>query len=478
MKKYPLVVIGAGAGGLVVAIGGAKGGKQVLLIERGLYGGDCTNYGCVPSKALIASSHIAHHIQTASEYGIELNSDEFTSKDALERTRRIILSIRDEEEPEILEKHGVETLSGEASFIDSHTLEVTLADGSKERIQAKTIVLATGSSPVPLAIPGSETVDFLTNESIFDLEEVPEHLIILGGGPIGCELGQAFLRLGSKLSLVQLPEHLMAREEPEAQKAMEEVFRKESMELYLNHKTTLIENCNPGLCIHVEDKNTAKTTTIKGSHILFAVGRKPSLSSLNLEAAGVEYSRKGIQVDAYGRSSQKHIWAVGDAVGRAPFTHVAENEGRSVLFNLLNPLSFIFKKKIDSAQAVPRVTYTDPEVASIGIREEEALQLYGEKKIATYHLPFKFVDRAITTGRTEGFVKVVTKKWSSKILGATIVGPRAGEMLPEIALAMQHNIPLRKLASLIHAYPTYGQGIRKTADKWLTETLLSLVKKK
>ncbi len=471
----PLIVIGAGAGGLVVAIGAAKAGKKVLLIEKGNYGGDCTNFGCIPSKSTIAAAEIAHAFSRASQYGISSRVSEFDAAKALERTRQIILDIREEESPEALAKHGVDTLTGKARFLTPHELEITEDDGKVVKVSGKTIVLATGSHPVKPRIEGIDTVNFYTNETIFDLTEVPQKLAILGGGPIGCELAQAYRRLGSHVALIQRAPHLLMKEEPESQEVIERMFKEEGIELFLTCEPTRIEEKNGELKIDFRNLATSEEHTISATHLLVAAGRRATIDALNLVAAGVKTHDKGITVDKYGRTTQSHIWAIGDCTGDPPFTHMAENAGRRVLFNLLVPCLF-WKKKSDS-DAIPRVTYTDPEIAAVGLTEKQAIDTYGKKKLAVYFFPFSKLDRAITTGRTEGFVKVVTKKWSSKILGASIVGPRAGEMLAEISTAMYGKIPLRKLADIVHPYPTYSLAIRKAADLWLSQTVLPSLKK-
>lgn len=463
IKSYPLVVIGAGAGGLVIAIGATKAGKKVLLIEKGNYGGDCTNFGCIPSKSLIASAHSAASIKEGKELGIEISPQMVTTNDVLSRVRAIIAEIRSHEDPDALNKLGLETLTGIAKFEEPHLLRV-----NGEGIHAKQIVIATGSSPFIPRIQGLDKTPFLTNETIFELKEIPKSLAIIGGGPIGCELAQAFLRLGSKVSLIHSHTELLNKEEPGAQNVIFNQFKLEGMSLYLGIGVKEISYQNNQFRIFLENGKE-----IESEALLVSVGRRPNVSSLNLEAAGVNYTDKGIPVDSYGRTNLPHIWAVGDVIGSPFFTHWAENQARSVLKSLLLP--FPFKKKIEKKQSIPRVTFTDPEVASVGLSEKEASQHYN---IATYMVPFSQVDRAITTGRIEGFVKVVTKKWSSKILGCTIVGPRAGEMLGEITLAMFAGIPLRKLSRLIHPYPTYNLAIRKAADLWLTQTILSIFRRK
>ncbi|MCB1149755.1 MAG: FAD-dependent oxidoreductase, partial [Chlamydiia bacterium] len=264
--------------------------------------------------------------------------------------------------------------------------------------------------------------------------------------------------------------HLLMREEPESQRLIEEVFEKEGIQLHSGCKPA--KAWQTGGQIHILCACGRETS---GSHLLLAAGRAPTLSSLDLDAAHVGYTPKGILVDRYGRTNQKNIWAVGDCTGQTPFTHMAEFNGRHMLWNLLVPR--LFWKKWHEPDDTPRVTYTDPEIAAMGLSEAEALKKYGPNKIKVYTFPFSKLDRALTTGRSEGFVKVVTKKWSSKILGATVAAPRAGEMLLELSTAMFAGLPLRKLAEIVHPYPTYAQAIRKTADLWLTETLLPELKK-
>jgi len=455
MKKYSIVVIGAGAGGLVVAIGAAKAGKKVLLIEKGHWGGDCTNFGCIPSKTLIASAEAAHHAKEPLISGAE----------ALKRVRETVKEIRSHEEPEALEKLGVDTLTGTAAFISPNEVKV-----GEELIQGDRFVIATGSAPFIPPIEGLKDTPYLTNETIFDLEEIPKSLGVLGAGPIGCELAQAFQRLGSKVTIIKSKRGLLPNGDPEAQEVMEEIFKKEGLQVLLRCDTHPIDYLNGKfrLCTATGDEHSQSEVDA----LLVATGRRPQVSLLDLEKAGVTHSEKGITVDAYGRTNQKHIFAIGDAVGGLLFTHLAENQGRAVLTTLLMPGPL--KKKFDP-QPVPNCTYTSPEVAQVGMLEKEALEKFSPKKIAVYRVPLSAVDRAITQGKTEGFVKVVTKKWSSEILGATIVAPRAGEMLPELSLALVHKIPLRKLAGLIHPYPTYNAAIRKCADLWLTQTVLSLL---
>lgn len=445
--KYEVVVIGAGAGGLVVAIGAARANKRVLLVEKGAFGGDCTNYGCIPSKTLIAEAAKGNR------------------KGALNRVRETVKRVRSHEDAKALHDLGIETKETKATFVSPHEIEV-----AGERIFGKKFVIATGSTPFIPPIEGLKGAPYLTNETIFDLQEIPKKLAILGAGPIGCELAMAFKKLGSEVVLIESLHGLLSKEEPEVREALREVFEKEGIEMHFSCTSQSIAYASGEFLICTTDGE------IKSDQLLVATGRRPNVDNLGLAQAGVIHSEKGIAIDRYGRTNQKHIFAVGDATGPPFFTHLAENQARAVLTTILLPGPF--KKKLDLKQPIPRCTFTDPEVASFGMGQEEATKVFGKKKLALYYVPFAEVDRAITADREEGFVKVITKKWSSQILGATIVGPRAGEMLQELSLAALFNIPLRKLSRLIHPYPVYSGAIRKAADLWLTQTLLSLFRRK
>lgn len=447
MKTYDVIVIGAGSGGLVVAIGATLAGKKVLLVEKGKFGGDCTNYGCIPSKTLIAEA----------EKG---NRD-----GALKRVAQIVEEVRSHEDAEALAAIGVKTRNAVATFISPHEIQV---DG--EAFRAKQFVIATGSYPYLPHIEGLKDTPYLTNETIFDLFEAPKQLAVLGAGPIGCELAQAFNRLGSEVSIIHSHNGILSKEEPEVQEVLKETFIKEGISLRLACETREIryEDGLFRICTPEGD--------LRCEQLLISTGRRPNVHNLGLESAGVAFTDKGIGVDAYGRTSQKHIFAIGDVLGGPYFTHLAENHARTVLTSILLPGPFM--KKLDKEQSLPRCTYTDPEVASFGMSHSDAEKAYGAKKIAIYHVPFKDLDRAITSGRTEGFVTVVTKKWSSQILGGTIVAARAGDMLQELTLAKLFKIPLRKLSRLIHPYPVYSACIRKAADLWLTQTVLGTLRGK
>ncbi|MGE3954305.1 MAG: NAD(P)/FAD-dependent oxidoreductase [Parachlamydiales bacterium] len=473
---YQAIVIGAGAGGLVVAIGLGRAGKRVLLIDKGTWGGDCTNFGCVPSKSLIAASHIAHHIKDPSPWGIKAESPKFNADGALERTRQIVKQIRSHEEPVGLKENGVETLEGVATFVDPHTLQVALTGGGERRVSGAFIVIATGSYPAyPHRVKGIENVPFVTNETIFDLERIPKRMVVMGGGPIGCELGQAFSRLGSQVTITQHNVGLLMKEEPEVRELLQEAFEKEGIECLIEWEVQEAAKEGGEIVLKAVHKRTGESRALRCDVLVSAAGRRPNLEKLKLENVGIETPKKGLETDAYGRTKHKHIYAIGDATHSYPFTHMAENQGRAVLTSLLIPGPF--GKKLDRAQAVPKVTYTSPEVASAGMTSAEAIEQYGKGRVAIYKVPMAKVDRAICAGETAGIIIVVTKKWSGKILGCTIMASRAGEMLQELTCAMQNGISIKKLAKLIHPYPTFSLGIRAAADKWLTETVIPLFHK-
>jgi len=464
--KYQYVVIGAGAAGLVVSIGLAKAKKNVLLIEKNAFGGDCTNFGCIPSKTLIASGKIAHFIKTAKDFGINLKTDDFDATGALERVRDVIKEIRSKEDENALKNLGVDTLKAKASFKSDKILKVEFANGQTDIIEAKKIIIATGSTAVIPPIEGLEDTPFDTNETIFDLKTLPDSLIIIGAGPIGSELGQAYQRLGTKVTIIDIAKRILSNEDSDASQLMQKIFEKEKIELYLDTTINSVQYNNNAFELSLTTQDNEKK--INATKLLVATSRKPSFKDLNLENAHIKYTKKGILIDHFARTSKKHIFAIGDITGAPYFTHKAEAMARSVLMSLLVP---VINKKI-SKDPLPRVTFTDPEVASIGLSEAQAIKSHGENQIATYIVPFEDLDRATTENAQDGFVKIVTHKWNAKLFGATIVGARAGEMLSEILIIMNKHIRLFRLTNIIHPYPTFSGAVKKAADKYFTETLL------
>lgn len=465
--KYKYVVIGAGAAGLVTAIGLKKAKKKVLLIESNLFGGDCTNFGCIPSKALIASAKIAHNIKKANDFGLDFQLDNFDATGALQRVRDIIQNIRAKEDAQALKKLGLDTLRAKAYFKTDKILEAIDDKGQKHKIIANKIIIAVGSIPFIPPITNLNTTPFDTNETIFDLNKIPESLTIIGAGAIGAELGQAFQRLGCQVTIIDMASRMLVNESFEASKVMIDTFIKEGINLHLNASVLSVNYANDSFHIFIKNNKSGYIKEIKSERLLIATGRELPLQDLKLENAQIEYSKKGIFIDQFSRTNKKHIFAIGDCTGAPFFTHKAEYMARATLFSLLVP----FLKRKVSFDFMPRVTFSDPEVASVGLNEKQAFEQYGEKKIAIYFVSLEDIDRAIVENETNGFVKIITHKWSSEIIGATIVAKRAGEMLSEILVAMKKNIKLRSLADIIHPYPTYSLALRKAADKYLSETI-------
>ncbi len=476
---YYACVIGAGAGGLEVAKGLAALGKRVLLVEKGPYGGDTANFSSIPSKALIASANVAHEVYRSSLFGIDMRISNFQSNRVLDRVRRIVEEAKGQNTPEMLKAHGIETWGSSARFVDAHTIEVTNSEGEKKKISAKEIVIATGSLPRLPIIRGLDEISYHTNQTIFTLKEIPISLAIIGSGQIGCELAQAFRRLGSSVILIEQTDFLLKDEEPEAIRAVQSALVKEGVEIYLGNEVLRLRKEGDKISLHIKRKSDEKEYQLFAHQLLLATGRVAHVKDLNLEGAQVSYSDSGIKVDAYGRTDAKNIWVVGDALGGPYYTHAAVNQARTIIYNMVVPMcvSNLFGKKLVEKDFIPRAIFTDPEVASIGLTEKEAIERFGTKGIAVYKVPLQESARALCQERSDGFVKFITKKYSSKILGATIVSPIAADMLLEISCAMKEGVPLRKLAHLVHPFPTYSEIIQKAAQKWFSETILPIFRK-
>ncbi len=468
---YYAIVIGSGAAGLTVAKGLAKAGKKVLLIEKGPYGGDSINYGSIPSKALIASANMAHELWRSGVYGIDIRISNFQPDRVLDRVRSVVEEARVKNSPSFLKKQGIDTCLSACSFVDSHTVQVKGANGDVKKISAKTIVIATGSTPKVASIRGLDEISYHTNETIFGITEIPSTLVVIGGGVTGCEFAQAFRRLGSSVTIIEQSDHFLSGEEPKAYKAIQSALIKEDIEIYIGSQVTRVRKDGDRIALHVKRKGEEREYDIKAQQVLFAIGRKPENAGLALEAAGVDYSAKGIERDQYGRTSQPHIWVVGALSGDDTYTSSAISDARTVMLNILTP--WPLKKKLDNKRLIPRVVYTDPQMASIGLTEQEAIELYGAANIATYEVALAESDKALCQSQTDGFVKIVTKRLCSRILGATLVAPNAADMLLELSVAMQNDVPLRNLSTIIHPYPTNSQIIEKAAEECFSAGIFS-----
>jgi pyruvate/2-oxoglutarate dehydrogenase complex dihydrolipoamide dehydrogenase (E3) component/uncharacterized membrane protein YdjX (TVP38/TMEM64 family) len=462
---YNLVVIGAGTAGLVTAAGAAGLGAKVALVEKSLMGGDCLNVGCVPSKALIRSGRAVFDANDAGRFGVLTGPPARADFPAvMERLRKLRADLSPIDSASRFAKLGVDVFLGEARFSGPDTVQV-----AGQTLRFKRAVITTGARAVEPAIPGLAEAGYLTNETVFNLTERPARLAVVGGGPIGCELAQAFQRLGSQVTLLHKNAHLLDREDMDGAALVQQAFIRETIGLRLNATITRVERNCTGKLIYYEAQG--KQETLEVDEILIGTGRAPNVEGLNLEAVGVQYDPlKGVHVNDCLQTTNPRIYAAGDACLNWKFTHAADFSARLVIQNAL----FLGRKKA-SALTMPWCTYTDPEIAHVGIYERDARERGIE--VDTYVREFKHVDRAVLDGEEDGFVKFHVRKGSDEILGATIVARHAGEMISEISVAMASRIGLGRLASVIHPYPTQAEAIRQCGDAYNRTRLTPTVKK-
>jgi pyruvate/2-oxoglutarate dehydrogenase complex dihydrolipoamide dehydrogenase (E3) component len=462
-SRYNLVVIGAGTAGLITAAGAAGLGAKVALIERSLLGGDCLNVGCVPSKCLIRSSRAAEDIRSASQFGVSVADEPRVDFSAvMERMRRLRAHISHNDSAQRFRDLGVDVFLGEGQFSASNTIQV---DG--KTLNFKKAVIATGARAVHPPVEGLAEAGFLTNETVFSLTELPRRLAVIGGGPIGCELAQAFRRLGSQVTLIEMSSQFLAREDPEASRLLAETFRREGIDVRLSTRLGRVTSTDTEKQLHLESEGKKEILGVE--EIFVGVGRAPNVENLNLEAAGVKYNKRGVLVNDYLQTTNSRIYGAGDVCMKWKFTHAADAAARIVIQNAL----FLGRKKL-STLTMPWCTYTDPELAHVGMYEREAREKGLE--VDQFVRPLSEVDRGIIDGET-GFVKVLVKKGTDQILGATIVARHAGEMISEISLAIVGGIGLKTLSNVIHPYPTQTEAIRQTADAYNRTRLTPVVKK-
>jgi pyruvate/2-oxoglutarate dehydrogenase complex dihydrolipoamide dehydrogenase (E3) component len=453
--RADLAIIGAGSGGLSVAAGAAQLGLKVVLFEKGEMGGDCLNYGCVPSKALIASAEAAYKAAHSQALGVTATGVTVDFAAVMARVHHVIAEIAPIDSQERFEGLGVRVVRETARFRDRRTVE-----SDSVRVTARKVVIASGSRAAVPPIPGLDASPYLTNERIFELTKLPEHLIVLGGGPIGVELGQAFRRLGSQVTLIEASA-ILGREEPEAAAVVIDQLNADGVSLLPGHKAVRVE---PGPVVVVEGPEGEKR--IAGSHLLVAVGRTPSIEALNLAAAGVVFDKAGIRTDKSLRTSNPRVFAIGDVAGRGQFTHLAGAHAGLFVRKAL------FAAPINAdALIVPRVTYCSPELASVGLTEAQARAAHGED-IRVLVQPFADNDRAQAEGDIRGFGKLITSK-GGKILGVTLVGAHAGDHLPLWVLTMTAGLKLSTLTGMIAPYPTRGEINKRLAGQWFTGALFS-----
>ncbi len=463
-SRYNLVVIGGGTAGLVTAAGAAGLGARVALVERHLLGGDCLNVGCVPSKCLIRSSRVCADVLKAGDFGVQVPDGTTVSfADVMERMRRLRSRISRHDSAQRFRDLGVDVFLGGGRFTGPDRIEV-----EGKTLHFKKAVIATGARAVQPPVPGLEEAGFLTNETVFSLTERPDRIMVFGAGPLGCELAQTFQRLGSKVTIIERAPQFLTREDPDAAQLISNAFERDGIDVRLNTTVDRVETSGGEKIIHL--KTDGRKVTLTVDEILVGAGRAPNVEGLNLEIAGVRYdSRKGVVVNDYLQTTNPRIYAAGDICLAFKFTHTADATARIVIQNAL-----FFGKKRLSALTIPWCTYTDPEIAHVGMYERDAVAR--GIPVETFTRRMSEVDRAIADGEEEGFVKIHVRKGTDRILGATIVARHAGEMINEITLAIVGKIGLSRLSNVIHSYPTQAEAIRQTADAYNRTRLTPFVK--
>lgn len=461
--RYNLVVIGAGTAGLVTAAGAAGLGAKVALVERHLMGGDCLNFGCVPSKGIISAARRAASMRDGAEFGVTAADVQVDFATAMQRMRKLRAGISRHDSVRRFSSLGVDVYLGQASFTGRNSVLVGETD-----LPYHTAVIATGARASAPPIPCLSDVPYLTNETLFSLTELPPRLAVIGAGPIGCEMAQSFARLGSEVFVIESAPGILPREDRDAAEIVQQRMARDGVKLLCCGKDLRVSNGGNGT-VRLTVESDGKGYDLTVDKLLVAVGRAPNVEGLNLEAAGVLYDKKGVKVDDQLRTANKRIYACGDICSPYQFTHSADFQARIVIQNAL-----FFGRKKSSALTIPWATYTSPEIAHVGLYEKDAK----EKgiQVTTFTQPLSEVDRAILDGETEGFVRVHVRKGTDEILGATIVAAHAGDMLAELTLAMTHNIGLGKIAATIHPYPTQSEAIRKVADQYNRTRLTPRVK--
>jgi pyruvate/2-oxoglutarate dehydrogenase complex dihydrolipoamide dehydrogenase (E3) component len=470
MFDYDVVIIGAGSAGLVACKVANGLGKKTLLIEKRKLGGDCTWFGCVPSKTLIKSANIAHQINRFREYGLEPSTPiELNADRVMAHVRAVRQADADGHPPSVLEAEGINVLFGSPIFLDNHNIDL---DGKK--ISSKKFVICTGSHPFVPPINGLQNIPYLTNETIFDLEALPKSMIVLGAGPIGIELSAALNRLGVKITIIQRSADILKKDDKELVGRLIETLKTEGVEILTETQTTGFARQEDKVVADIEDEKGARQ--IDAESILVSVGRRPNLDGLELEKAGVEFDSKGIKVDRHLKTTAKNIYACGDVVPPYLFTHIAEYEAIIAATNACFGLPI----KTANYDNILWTTYTDPELAHAGLTEEQARERYGDS-IRIYRWEHKDVDRAKTDLVQNGLSKFICDK-KGKLLGIHILGHGAGELMHEVQLAKSLGLPFSKIASVIHAYPSYSDAVRQPAKRCYIDILqnnffIKLIKK-
>ncbi|MEJ6123814.1 FAD-dependent oxidoreductase [Vibrio sp. 2-Bac 85] len=457
-----MVVIGAGAGGLVTSYIAAAVKAKVTLIEAGEMGGDCLNYGCVPSKAIIKSAKIAEQIRNAHHYGLEDTTPQFSFKKVMERVHQVVADVAPHDSVERYTNLGVEVEKGYAKILDPWTVQISYEDGTTKKLTTRSIVIATGARPFVPPLPGIEETGYVTSDTLWNefakLEQAPRKLVVLGGGPIGSELAQSFARLGSNVTQIEMAERIMIKEDLEVSEFATESLKESGVNILTSHQALRCEMKDGKKFIIV--KHNEQEIEIEYDQLLCAVGRSARLTGYGLEELGIETNRT-ILTNEYLETLYPNIFAAGDIVGPYQFTHVAAHQGWYAAVNGL--FGNLKKFKVDY-RVIPWTTFIDPEVARVGINEADAKERGIDYEITRFD--FEELDRAITDSATKGFIKVITPKGKDKILGVTIVSEHAGDLIAEFVLAMKHGLGLNKILGTIHSYPTWAEGNKYAAGEW------------
>ena len=463
MPRYDvdLLVLGGGAAGLTAAGTAANLGAKTLMVERDRLGGDCTWTGCVPSKSLLHAADLraraAAFLDRFGGGGDAPPADFGAVMADVHGTRQEVY--HDADRPEIFEGFGVEVVHGEARFTGPHAVRVDGPEGARD-VTFRLAVVCTGGRAAPPPIDGLDGVPFLTNETLFELERRPDHLVVVGAGPIGCEMGQAFRRLGSRVTVIDRGDEVLGKDDPDHAAILRGVLEAEGVRFVLGADVERVEGTDGAVTVHVS--NGGQAEAISGDRLLVATGRTPNIEDLGLDEAGVAYTKRGVTVDDRCRTSARHIWAAGDCTGEYALTHMSEHMGKQAATNAILKIPAAIDR-----DGLCWTTFTTPEVAQVGKTERE-LRDTG-KSFVTYRFPYDKVDRAVTEHATAGHIKVHATRWRGKILGASVVGERAGELVALYAVAMKAGVSVRTISDTIVPYPTYGLGARRAADQYYVQ---------
>lgn len=461
MNQYDLIILGGGSAGIVSGVMAGGLGLRTLLVEKERMGGECLHTGCVPSKALIHAARVAQTLRTAAQVGLPTHSiSRLEAAGVLKHVRETVVAVETADATtQMLRDNGVEIRFGSGHFTGPHTFFL-----AGQTVSADNFILATGSRPIQPDIPdipGLESGSYLTNKTVFDLDEIPKTLLIIGGGPISVEMAQAFARLGSRVTLVQRGDRLLPRDDAEMARQLESYLREDGIELHLQTTLAAIHQTPQGRVASLQRGETM--TTVAFEQLLFGIGRRPNVEGLELSAAGVIYDGKAVPVDSALRTSAPHIYACGDLLGHDQFSHLAEYEAKTAVRNIVFP-----GRSSASFNLAPWTTFTDPELTHVGATEEQ-LRVKGIR-YGVYKQPFAQNDRAIIDGNTKGFIKVLTHALTGKIVGVHILGSHSGELAHEWIMAMQHGHSIQAVADMIHIYPTLSMVSQHAAQRWYEQT--------